>query len=167
MEDRTRPSAIVRAGIDTEAVTVADLTVAELLTVCIERTGDERAGANDTGAYAAREFSIAITHMEDAITRHNKGVYRLKDTFAITDAERSLPDDELDRIQRPLQRISGERQPVRAPRADAVYDGAGVNLLHEGLVWIAENGLHRGDGPPPHDGCDPCFARSTLERAKL
>jgi hypothetical protein len=101
MNDKTRPSAIVRGNIDTEAVTVADLTVVELLTVCIEVARDEVRGVHsamsdgpsdalgDESGAILREFSIAITHIEDAITRYNKATYRLKGTFAITDAERS------------------------------------------------------------------------------
>jgi hypothetical protein len=42
-----------------------------------------------TSLAEAREFSMAITHIEDAITRFNKGTYMARGTFAISDAERS------------------------------------------------------------------------------
>lgn len=84
--DRTRPVAIVRE-VETNR-SIADASVAELLTVCIARAQEQRQEGSPPNA-AGREFSIAITHMEDAITRFNKGFYMLKGTFAISDAERS------------------------------------------------------------------------------
>lgn len=111
MADQTRPSAIVRDEVRDEYVN--DCSVAELMTHCIRQLDIERAGisaelsalgeqpqaavGDDAIAatkrrsdlsYAAREFSLAITHAEDAITRANKGHYRLDGRFAITDAER-------------------------------------------------------------------------------
>lgn len=76
-------------------------SVAELLTVCVARANEEIRQVYDVSANGpsdalgdelgaiVREFKESITHMEDAITRFNKGVYRRKGAFAITDAERS------------------------------------------------------------------------------
>lgn len=98
-DQQTRPSAIVATGIRTKHV--AECTVAELATECIRRLDEERrlsaaeahrrrtAGEPINGIdEAPREFSLAITHLEDAITRANKGNYRVDGRFAITDAER-------------------------------------------------------------------------------
>lgn len=98
MAEQTRPSAIVNSNLDTEAVTVADATVAELLAVCINRLDTERRHVTESvesaesAALVGREFSIAITHCEDAITRANKAHYRARGIFAITDAERTQAD---------------------------------------------------------------------------
>jgi hypothetical protein len=84
--DHTRPSAIAER-LD-ETTPICDASVVELLNVCLLRAGSARlaaAGFPD----AAREYSIAITHIEDAIGRFNKGTYRMDGTFAISDAERS------------------------------------------------------------------------------
>lgn len=40
------------------------------------------------------------------------------------------------------------------------------DTLLEGLQWMAENSPHDGPGDGPHDGCAPCFAASTIERAR-
>ncbi len=95
---RVTASAVVNANLDTEVVPVADATVAELLTVCIGRARDRSEMAEFvaedrpvpvSAGSIRREYALAITHMEDALTRFNKATYRENDTFAITDAERS------------------------------------------------------------------------------
>lgn len=96
MEPQTRPSAIVRPPEEMTSALVEDCSVAELLNVALARLDWER--GEILGAYGqevagpiAREFSLAVTHIEDAITRANKGHYRQAGIFAITDAERTSP----------------------------------------------------------------------------
>ena len=90
MDEQTRPSAIVREETEVALGSVAESSVAELLTVCIARMGASRYKANVRGdGEVAREYSLAITHAEDAITRANKAHYREAGIFAITDAERT------------------------------------------------------------------------------
>lgn len=73
---------------------VASATTAELLTACLGRLDDARQSAlsatdQPRAGEIAREYALAITHIEDAITRANKGHYRQAGIFAITDAERT------------------------------------------------------------------------------
>jgi len=82
----TRPSAVVRSGDEVREQTVEASSSAELLTECLARW--DRARATTLDSAVARELSIAITHVEDAITRSNKAGYRMLNRFAITDAER-------------------------------------------------------------------------------
>lgn len=83
---RTTPAAIVNETIDpTQPVEL--FSSVELLTHVKERAALLR--LNAASGEIAREFSESITHLEDAITRYNKGTYMADGTFAITDAERS------------------------------------------------------------------------------
>lgn len=96
MESQTRPSAIVRPPEQLVSAVVEDCSVAELLNVALARLDWERieianAYAREVAGPIAREFSLAVTHIEDAITRANKGHYRQAGIFAITDAERTNP----------------------------------------------------------------------------
>lgn len=85
---QTRPSAVVRRP-DPETP-VSEATVAELLTEALERAKARRNSGSKrpTRDAEARELSIFVTLVEDAITRHNKAVYMERGVFAITDAER-------------------------------------------------------------------------------
>ena len=72
---------------------VIDATTVELLMTCKARLETELAASDrdsDGGPSdsARRDLSLAITHIEDAITRANWAHYRRKGTFEITDAER-------------------------------------------------------------------------------
>lgn len=74
----------VEGAIDKPA---GECTTVELLTMALARaTGSADAFREDRAT--GREFSLAATHIEDAITRFNKGTYRSAGTFAISDAER-------------------------------------------------------------------------------
>jgi hypothetical protein len=93
--EQTRPSAIVATPLAIENQLVSESTVAELLTVAIARLGYQRVvtlGLAEVGVEVAgeiaRECALAITHIEDGITRANKAHYRTTGIFAITDAER-------------------------------------------------------------------------------
>jgi hypothetical protein len=116
-ERRMPPAQTARRGIVPETTSLAEATVVEMLMICMERTRAARSNtelvAKATAfeaeamreepytpgdpdpvraaelSAAAREFSMAITHIEDAITRFNKGTYMARGTFAISDAERS------------------------------------------------------------------------------
>lgn len=93
MGEQTRPSAIV--GRPEPDQSIADCTTAELLHEAATRASAHRAALSDADFPAgqvgliAREYAEAITHIEDAITRHNKAVYMERGVFAITDAERT------------------------------------------------------------------------------
>lgn len=93
-EQQTRPSAIVRDAALVGSLMVYAASTAELLTVALARLADDRArvtAATDLrgAGEIAREYALAITHAEDAITRANKAHYREAGIFAITDAERT------------------------------------------------------------------------------
>lgn len=90
MDEQTRPSAIVNSDLD-PGMLVVEATFAELGTVMTQMADNERNTAAPADPAAAREFSLAITHLEDAITRFNKGTYRRRGIFAVTDAERTGP----------------------------------------------------------------------------
>lgn len=91
--EQTRPSAVVRSHEELGRELVGDCTVAELLTVAGARLAAQREGLStlprSEGGPISREYALAITHVEDAITRSNKANYRLAGIFAITDAERT------------------------------------------------------------------------------
>lgn len=97
---QTRPSAIVERPMRDDPI--GDCSTAELLTEVIARATSRR--ATDSEALPAkavearnRELSIAITHAEDCLTRHNKAVYIERGVYAITDAE-LVPDVERPRF---------------------------------------------------------------------
>lgn len=60
------------------------MTFNELVNEAIEKA---KAHRDLSGPEAAREFSIAITSLEDALTRFNGGVYRRAGTWNRADAE--------------------------------------------------------------------------------
>lgn len=94
-QDRTSPSAVVQEV--TGGTLIEEASVPELLMFCIARaeaaiealTIPETLEAQAAQGAIVREYRLSITALEDAITRWNKGTYRAKGTFAITDAERS------------------------------------------------------------------------------
>lgn len=77
----------VAVEIVTAASVVADCSTVELLNECISRCGEFKLHASS--GEIAREYALAVTHIEDAITRANKGHYMQAGTFAISDAERA------------------------------------------------------------------------------
>lgn len=95
---RATPSALVDEPDEIEEMTVAGASMVELLVVVIERASTDRIAAiasrsdypspEDANA-AARELSLAITYLEEAVGRINKAGYRRKGLFGITDAERT------------------------------------------------------------------------------
>lgn len=92
MAEQTRPSAIVQ-DVDSATVSVAQATDVELLTavrVRWEKLRERRPGTEDLPGDVSREFALGIGHVEDAINRGNRGRYRLKGIFGITDAERTV-----------------------------------------------------------------------------
>lgn len=77
-------------NVDVDNKVVADLTAAELMHVAWQRADNElsKVVAEPDAGPIIREFSLCKTHLEDAITRFNKGWYRAAGTYAISDAER-------------------------------------------------------------------------------
>lgn len=65
-----------------------EVTVAELLTAAAARIEEYREA--QAGSPAGRDFALSITHLEDARSRFNSGVYRMKGTYAPSDAERQV-----------------------------------------------------------------------------
>jgi hypothetical protein len=85
---------IVRPRAEVLKQAVGDSSSVELLQEVIARAEDLRAHLRDADRAqeltdaAARDLSIAITHLEDSRTRLNAAGYRLNGRFSISDAER-------------------------------------------------------------------------------
>ena len=63
-----------------------EYTVNELVNEAIKRADEFRSNTADSGA--ARDYSLAITHLEDGLTRFNSAQYRLAGTWNRRDPER-------------------------------------------------------------------------------
>lgn len=97
MEEPTQvaPAEKLDVNIDVDSRPIADVSTPELMHIAWQRCDTEQSKvvADPYGGATAREFALAKTHLEDAITRFNKGVYRADGTYAITDAERTRERD--------------------------------------------------------------------------
>lgn len=69
------------------------MTVVQQINDLIDRVKDERASA-DSGS--AREFSIVITHLEDASMRFNRGMAMKNGHFTQADIEGRLAEEAAD-----------------------------------------------------------------------
>lgn len=89
------PSEKLDVAVDVDSRIIADVSTPELIHIAWQRADRELSlsVADPSGGATTREFALAKTHLEDALVRFNKGVYRADGTYAVTDAERTRQRD--------------------------------------------------------------------------